>query len=342
MVFARGTMSARIWPIMLLLLLALPATASASTLSVAEGELRFVAGPGELNSVGFNLQPPFGYTLQDSGGAPMTQVAPCTPWALDGGLGTGGFCPPNGVQRIVASLGDDGDTWSTGVMGDVPAPTALWGGSGNDRLTGSRFGDVLVGDAGEDELTGGDGDDTIDVLDGERDVVHCGLGNDGVASDAEDVLDADCEGPAEPVTGLPPLTPQPPSGGQLPPRGQLPAGKKPSPEPFAAYASWRKALPLRRALRRGVPLAVECTQACDISARLTLPPRRKGGARRVVASASTATGAGELDLYARFDKQGRKLVRRYGAVALRLQLDVTPSAGGKGKAERFAGRVQLR
>jgi hypothetical protein len=300
-------MTPRTWLIVVLaVLLALPASAGASTLSIVEDELRFAADAGEINSISFALQLQLGYTLQDAGGAPMTQVAPCTPWAV--GYGTGGICPPDNVERVSAVLGDGPDSW--GSPGLVPVPLRLFAGAGNDQLMGSRFGDTLVGGAGEDEIEAGDGDDAIDVLDGQRDVVHCGAGNDTVTRDAHDVLDADCEQ-------------QPPAGG----------------EQFHAYASWLKAFRLRHALRSGVPLQVECTAACR--ARATLALRGKRAHRgRVVATADEALAGGEHVLRVRFSQRGRRILRRYGAVALKLDLKVDPASGGAG--ERFDGRVQLR
>lgn len=311
-------MNARSWLIASLLLLAAPASAGASILSSDEHQVRFVAGPGELNSVSFSLQLQLGYTLQDIGGAPMTQLAPCTPWDLQGGLGAGGICPHEGVERVVASLGDDADSWFS-EQGYMPVPVSVFGDEGNDRLGGTRFGDTLVGGPGEDELFPGEGDDTIDVRDGERDVVHCGAGDDKVSKDAQDVLDPDCEQPV------------PPDGGQPPP-GQS----------FTAYANWRKGFRLQRVLRGGMPLVVECSRACDVQARLSLAGKaRHKGRRRVVAHLGTTVGAGEHVVHARFSRGARRLLRRYGAVALRLELTARPSGHAGGAAKRFRGRVQL-
>jgi len=51
----------------------------------------------------------------------------------------------------------------------------IWGGTGNDQLTGEGQDDVLIGDAGNDSLFGGQG---ADVLTG-------GLGNDHLSGGSE-------------------------------------------------------------------------------------------------------------------------------------------------------------
>src|SRR5207248_642961 len=62
-------------------------------------------------------------------------------------------------------------------------PNALSGGAGNDRILGGK---------GVDTLDGGPGDDIIQSLDGRRETVACGDGQDGVVSDKRDVR-SDCE-----------------------------------------------------------------------------------------------------------------------------------------------------
>jgi metallophosphoesterase (TIGR03767 family) len=62
------------------------------------------------------------------------------------------------------------------------------GGAGNDRIGGAARNDRIVGGPGRDRLSGGRKNDRINAMDGERDVVLCGKGNDFVRSDFEDVL----------------------------------------------------------------------------------------------------------------------------------------------------------
>ncbi len=62
------------------------------------------------------------------------------------------------------------------------------GGAGNDRIGGAAGNDRIVGGPGRDRLSGGRRNDRINAMDGERDVVLCGKGNDFVRSDFDDVL----------------------------------------------------------------------------------------------------------------------------------------------------------
>jgi Ca2+-binding RTX toxin-like protein len=64
----------------------------------------------------------------------------------------------------------------------------LLGGAGDDRIYGGRGRDVITGGSGADHLYGGAGSDTIFAVDGERDVVNCGPGNDRAVVDSVDVV----------------------------------------------------------------------------------------------------------------------------------------------------------
>jgi Ca2+-binding RTX toxin-like protein len=68
----------------------------------------------------------------------------------------------------------------------------LRGGDGNDRMTASSGNDRLAGGKGRDRMRGGSGADRINAMDGARDKVFCGRGDDFVKADFEDVL-KDCE-----------------------------------------------------------------------------------------------------------------------------------------------------
>jgi Tol biopolymer transport system component len=69
----------------------------------------------------------------------------------------------------------------------------LLGGAGDDRIDGGGGNDVITGGAGADTIFGGPGSDTISSVDGERDVVACGAGQDRVDADAFDIVAKDCE-----------------------------------------------------------------------------------------------------------------------------------------------------
>jgi Ca2+-binding RTX toxin-like protein len=64
----------------------------------------------------------------------------------------------------------------------------LLGGAGDDRIYGGPGRDVITGGSGADHLYGGPGSDTIFAVDGERDIVDCGPGNDRAVVDSVDVV----------------------------------------------------------------------------------------------------------------------------------------------------------
>jgi Ca2+-binding RTX toxin-like protein len=97
---------------------------------------------------------------------------------LDGKPGDGAPGENDSVdtENVIGSPGDD-------VLIGNAGPNALSGGAGNDRILGGK---------GVDMLDGGPGDDIIQSLDGQRETVACGDGQDGVVSDKRDVR-SDCE-----------------------------------------------------------------------------------------------------------------------------------------------------
>jgi hypothetical protein len=92
---------------------------------------------------------------------------------LDGKPGDGAPGENDNVitENVVGSGADD-------VLIGNAGPNALSGGAGNDRLLGGK---------GADNLDGGGGDDIIQSLDGVKDTVACGDGEDGVVSDRSDL-----------------------------------------------------------------------------------------------------------------------------------------------------------
>jgi hypothetical protein len=164
----------------------LPATASASTVTVEDGVLVLRAAPGERNvvNVGSDDEDAF-VELRDVSrpGFPGDVCAPAE-WDLDAVA-----CPaqPGGI-RVELADGDDQLDVGPGVPGsgalvvtggdgnedlsahDAPMPVRFDGGNGNDVLRGGKLGDVLLGGPGDDdlngqlggdELRGGDGNDTM-------------------------------------------------------------------------------------------------------------------------------------------------------------------------------------
>jgi Ca2+-binding RTX toxin-like protein len=99
-------------------------------------------------------------------GAPVRVV-------LDGKAGDGASGENDNVdtENVTGSGGDDT------LIGNGRA-NALMGGGGGDRILGGN---------GSDVLDGGPGDDILQSLDGDKDTVACGDGEDGVVSDREDI-----------------------------------------------------------------------------------------------------------------------------------------------------------
>ncbi|HEX4734664.1 MAG TPA: hypothetical protein VH247_09645 [Thermoleophilaceae bacterium] len=92
---------------------------------------------------------------------------------LDGKPGDGASGENDNVdtENVIGSPGDDVLIGNAGI-------NTLSGGGGNDRLLGGKSADVL---------DGGPGDDIIQSLDGQRDTVTCGDGEDGTVSDRADL-----------------------------------------------------------------------------------------------------------------------------------------------------------
>jgi RTX calcium-binding nonapeptide repeat (4 copies)/PKD domain len=110
-------------------------------------------------------------------GADAISVSPSSGGTVEvllGGVSQGTFSP-TGRILIYGGAGDD----TIQVAGGVSLPAWLYGGDGNDTLSGGAGDDVLLGDSGNDQLTGGQG----------RDLLIGGAGGDTLNSNAgEDIL----------------------------------------------------------------------------------------------------------------------------------------------------------
>ncbi|WP_204297793.1 calcium-binding protein [Actinoplanes campanulatus] len=80
---------------------------------------------------------------------------------------------PKPIVLVRTGLGSGNDT----VVNKTSLRMNAWGGSGNDRLTGSVSDDKLYGNTGADRLYGLGGDDLLDGYDG-KDVIFGGAGDD--------------------------------------------------------------------------------------------------------------------------------------------------------------------
>jgi hypothetical protein len=338
-------MKKRTSPILVLLTLALvlPTTSHGATMWIDGDEIRYAAGGGELNHVGLDLQPSFGYTLQDQGIPAMEVLAPCTRRDLPLGVGSGGTCPAGGVDRALATLGNGHDRFYAGGIGALPIPLRLFGESGNDRLTATGYGDLIVGGAGQDDIEGRAGNDTIYAGDGEIDVVTCGEGSDQVTRDPADQIAADCEtsfagAPPEAPTDVPP-TPTPPP---LPPT-QPPPPPPVTPIAFDATVAHPRSQRLRRALRAGIPVRVACNRQCDAQVRITVASAGRRGrlAGITVGARPVAIAAGEQLLRIPVNARSRRALRGLRSVRLRVLVAVRDRTATALEPVVYAGPIRL-
>jgi Ca2+-binding RTX toxin-like protein len=128
--------------------------------------------------------------------------------------------PPHrkGRRMVGTTKGDylAGSGFDDVILG-VGGNDTLIGGMGDDRIDGGPGNDVLTGGSGADVLVGGVGSDTIYAVDGERDIIDCGKGNDRAVVDSVDVV-KNCESvqigatPAPAPAPIPTPTPTPTPG----------------------------------------------------------------------------------------------------------------------------------
>src|SRR5215218_1246487 len=185
-----------------LLLLALPASASASKVSVlmadgCQGDVAcskyggappvpittFQGAPGEANRVSVSRARD-DFLVRDDGAA-LTAEAPCS--AVDEHTVrcpvTQGF---QGLHGFAAALGDGDDT--LGIAGDMRVETELSGGDGADAIEGSAGNDAIDGGPGDDRLLGGGGHDELSYATRTAPVtVDLGRGTGGGAGETDAV-----------------------------------------------------------------------------------------------------------------------------------------------------------
>ncbi len=111
--------------------------------------------------------------------------------------GIGTYTIPNRtlVSRIVVRALNGNDTVNLAAL-LTNQPSEVYGGIGNDRITGGPAHDILMGDSGNDVLTGGRGDDLLIGGDG-RDRLVGSLGNDLLFAGS---LDVEALDPCEPLS----------------------------------------------------------------------------------------------------------------------------------------------
>lgn len=171
-------MSTRIVLIALAVALAVPASASAGTVSRSGAVLMYTAGVGERNGVTVEAASPTIVLITDGGaGVDIADGSNCFPIDVSNPR-AGAQCSVDANTSILTRLLDGNDRYLGeeglqlpelvgGGPGDDVIDTAdgadgIDGGEGDDELSGGPGNDVILGGAGDDLLRGDAGDDRLD------------------------------------------------------------------------------------------------------------------------------------------------------------------------------------
>jgi Ca2+-binding RTX toxin-like protein len=163
------------------LLLALPASAGAATLTLSGSTLSYTGAPGGVSNVTF-VEPGTPRRVEVTRAATDTDPITATGCSVAGSTYT---C--DNVATLVINAGDMSDRITAGYLdaGDqfvgiktIPIRT-LAGGDGNDVISGGAQADAIDGGPGDDDLDGGPGDDTLAGGDG-NDTLRPNYGKDTV------------------------------------------------------------------------------------------------------------------------------------------------------------------
>ena len=343
-------------------LLALPATASATTTATRFGNDIAITGDDGSNVISVNNVGNF-IMYEDTSGANIVAGAGCfqeNPSLIN--CGVGGF----GLKATIR-LGGGDDIYDDRLARTDWPVVDLDGGDGNDTINGSYGSDVLRGGAGNDILRGiagddqidggpggdtihggadndtviggpgrdsihGDGEysgttlggnDTIQARDGEIDQVACGWGADSAVLDANDLVDLVTDCEA---VDKPAAEPGPGPGGPTPPPTTPPAT-------LTVALSKPKAI-APRTLASGKALAVTATVSQPCAATLELVVRaaearraKLGRSSVTLASAVKAAPAGTLRASLKVKKRYRSKLRRLKRLKTRVSITCTAASG---------------
>jgi Ca2+-binding RTX toxin-like protein len=114
---------------------------------------------------------------------------------VKGGLGDDTIAGGDGSDLLLGKAGDDllyggeGNDRIRGGRGD----DRIRGNAGNDIIAGGQGADRIAGGPGHDRIRGNAGNDTIYAVDGSRDWIGCGPGEDTVFADDIDRVARNCE-----------------------------------------------------------------------------------------------------------------------------------------------------
>ena len=169
------------------LILVIPATAQAATLTNSGGLLTYAGAPGEVSNIILVETTP--------GTVEVTRVLPTDtdPITATGCSGLGPYVC-NGVTAAVLDAGDESDRITAGDLNGTTFAgltnvtiRLLAGGDGNDALAGGGQADVIEGGPGDDDLDGFGGDDSLRGGEG-NDTLRPNVGTDTmVGGDGVDV-----------------------------------------------------------------------------------------------------------------------------------------------------------
>jgi Ca2+-binding RTX toxin-like protein len=165
--------------------LAAPVAAMAGTASVEGTTLKFVAAPGESNTLAISFNPATSTFTVNEVSLTTTAGAGCTAVAGDPTRVT---CTIPGATAVNVDLGDENDDLATGAF---TLPVTAAGGAGADEIDTGPGADSISGGDGDDDLGGGGGNDTISGGTGQDDLAG-GSENDTLSGDeGNDLLRTD-------------------------------------------------------------------------------------------------------------------------------------------------------
>lgn len=121
-------------------LLAVPAPALGSNVSVVDGQLRYEAGAGQVNSASIMLVDGNTYRVNEND-ATAKDRAPLTTGPGCAGNGNQVDCPGAGVTSVSVSLGDRDDSFRAR---SLPVPMGVSGGAGADDFAYSLYPDSVA------------------------------------------------------------------------------------------------------------------------------------------------------------------------------------------------------
>jgi hypothetical protein len=212
---------------------------------------------------------------------------------------------PGDDDFFVRSNLDGGDSTVTGGAGNDKLKghdhvETIDGGPGDDRVEGGYNNDVLTGGPGKDTIFGDSttdtcnflsckipfGNDVIYARDGEVDTIDCGPGEDRATVDAIDVV-ANCE-QVDGGSGPGPA----PQGGD---------GKLNGPKSYT-----------RKALKKGIAVAWDCTAACTVKLTLTADKKtaKALGTKLVASGKGSIARAGKVKFRAKLTRKAKRRISR--------------------------------